>query len=138
MEKYLNKIIEGNFSDVLNTVKDSLAREDFEVLYEVDMQNKIREKLREDFNRYVILGASDIACAYKMLKKEAEIGTSLSCDLVIQQKNEKEIEVMIADPLCAMTASKNEYVVALTYEIKSKLTKVLESISISRNSEFYF
>lgn len=138
MKYCINKIIEGNFDIILHKIKVSLNRVDFEVIFEIDMQKKIKEKLGQDFRRHIILGVSNIEFVHNVLQKKGEIIASLPCNIIVRQINTNEVEVIAIHPLDSMKDSKNELLDLFEYVIKLRLAKVIESISIPHSSEFYF
>ena len=57
MKYYINKKKEGDFEETIALVKKALAKEGFGVLSEINIQEKLKEKLDVDFRKYIILGA---------------------------------------------------------------------------------
>jgi len=133
MEYYFNKIITGNFNDILQAVKISLKKEDFELFYEIDMQEKVRLKLGSVCAGYVILGACNMEFLYNVHDIKGDITASLPLNIVLQQINWNEVKVVAIDPFSSIKDSNNEFLVILNYAVKLKLARVMESISISRN-----
>jgi len=129
MKYCINKIIKGNFDIILHKIKVSLNRVDFEVIFEIDMQKKIKEKLGQDFRRHIILGVSNIEFVHNVLQKKGEIIASLPCNIIVRQINANEVEVIAIQPLDSMKDSKNELLDLFEYVIKLRLAKVIESIS---------
>ncbi len=77
MKYYISKTISTDFDNALQLVTQSLKNEGFGVLTEINLQEKLKEKLNVDFRKYIILGACNPAYAYKALQKEDKIGTML-------------------------------------------------------------
>jgi uncharacterized protein (DUF302 family) len=51
------KELEISFDETVTKVTEALKKEEFSVLTTIDVQQKFREKLGIDFQRYLILGA---------------------------------------------------------------------------------
>lgn len=130
MEYYINKEIKSDFDDVVKLVRESLKNEGFGVLTEIDIHEKLKEKLNVDFRKYKILGACNPPYAYKALQKEDKIGTMLPCNVIIQELDNNDIEVAAVDPVASMQAVKNEELAYIATEIKEKLMRVISSLEI--------
>ncbi|UCH13754.1 MAG: DUF302 domain-containing protein [Bacteroidales bacterium] len=128
MEYYINKIIKSSFDDAVKLVKESLNNEGFGVLTEIDIHEKLKEKLYLDFRKYKILGACNPAFAYQALQQENKIGTMLPCNVIIQELGSNEIEIAAVDPVASMQAVKNQELEGIANEVKEKLSRVINSI----------
>jgi uncharacterized protein (DUF302 family) len=78
--------------------KDALKEEGFGVLSEIDIKEKLKEKLNVDFKRYMILGACNPPLAYKALQAEPEIGLLLPCNVIVYELDGKSSMVAAIDP----------------------------------------
>jgi uncharacterized protein (DUF302 family) len=128
MKYYISKKIDATFEQAIDEVKEALAIQGFGVISEINMQQKLKEKLNVDFRRYIILGACNPAYAYKALQNEDKIGTMLPCNVVVQELGENEIEVAAIDPVASMMAIENPKLAKLAEEIKHKLERAIESL----------
>jgi hypothetical protein len=73
---------------------------------------------------------------YNILDIKGEITASLPFNFVLQQINENEVKVVVIDPFSSIKDSNNEFLVILTYAIKLKLARMMESITTSYDSKF--
>ena len=128
MKYYISKKIDATFEQAIDEVKEALAIEGFGVLSEINIHEKLKEKLDVDFRRYTILGACNPAYAYKALQNEDKIGTMLPCNVVVQELGKNVIEVAAIDPIASMMAIENPKLAKLAMEIKVKLERVIESL----------
>jgi uncharacterized protein (DUF302 family) len=128
MKYYISKKIDATFEQAIDEVKEALAIQGFGVISEINMQQKLKEKLDVDFRRYIILGACNPAYAYKALQNEDKIGTMLPCNVIVQELGENEIEVAAIDPIASMMAIENPKLAKLAEEIKHKLERAIESL----------
>jgi uncharacterized protein (DUF302 family) len=129
MEYYINKKIRSEFDDAVRLVVESLKNEGFGVLTEIDIHEKLKEKLNVDFRKYKILGACNPPYAYKALQIEDKIGTMLPCNVIVQELDHNEIEVAAVDPVASMQAIENKKLPGIADEIKNKLMRVIDNIS---------
>ncbi len=128
MKYYISKKIDATFDQAIDEVKEALAIEGFGVLSEINIHEKLKDKLNVDFRRYTILGACNPAYAYKALQNEDKIGTMLPCNVIVQELGENEIEVAAIDPLASMMAIESPGLVEIAGEIKAKLERVIASL----------
>ena len=85
MSYYISKTIASGFKQAMNQVVESLKTEGFGVISEIDIQQKLKEKLDIDFRRYIILGACNPSNAFQALELEDKIGTMLPCNVIVQE-----------------------------------------------------
>jgi uncharacterized protein (DUF302 family) len=128
MKYYISKKINTDFDQAVLLVTESLKKEGFGVLTEINIHEKLKEKLDVDFRRYRILGACNPAYAYKALQNEDKIGTMLPCNVIVQELGNNEIEVAAVDPIASMMAIENENLAGIAVEIKEKLERVISSL----------
>lgn len=128
MDYYINKTITADFDRAVQLVTESLKKEGFGVLSEIDIQQKIKEKLNIDMRKYVILGACNPPYAFKALEQEDKIGTMLPCNVILQEIGDNEIEVAAVNPIASMMAVNSQALVGIAREIKEKLERVITSL----------
>lgn len=128
MNYYISRKIDATFDQAVDRVKESLEKEGFSVLSEIDLQEKMKEMLHVKFKKYKILIAINAEYAYRAIQHEDKIGTLLPCNIIIQQLRKNEIEVAGVDPIISMKAIKNSSVVAIAAEIKEKLERIISSL----------
>ena len=73
------------FEEAVDRVTEELKKEGFGILTEIDVQQKMQEKLNEDFIKYKILGACNPKYAFQALQLEDKIGTMLPCNVIVQE-----------------------------------------------------
>jgi uncharacterized protein (DUF302 family) len=128
MKYYISKKINTNFEQAVHLVTESLKKEGFGILTEINLQEKLKEKLDVDFRKYKILGACNPAYAYKAIQQEDKIGTMLPCSVIVQELENDEIEVAAVDPIASMMAIENQGLVEIATEIKEKLERAIASL----------
>lgn len=137
MNYYISKKLKSTFDYAVGLVRESLQHEGFGVLTEIDINEKLKEKLGVDFRNYKILGACSPQHAYKALQNEDKIGTMLPCNVIVQEINVNEIEVAAVDPIASMQAVENEDLADIANDIKEKLNRVIDSLDIKTQSDYY-
>jgi len=130
MKYYFEKTFKSDFNTVVQKTKELLTSEGFGVLTEIDIRDKLKEKLDVDFRKYIILGACNPAYAYKALQEEDKIGTMLPCNVIVQEISNNQIEVAAIDPIASMMAIQNPNLHHIATEIQNKLKTVINNISL--------
>jgi len=128
MNYCISKIIKTSFENAEKQTIEALKKEGFGVLTEIDIQEKLKEKLNVDFRKYKILGACNPPFAYKALQLEDKIGIMLPCNVIVQELGKNEIEVAAVDPVASMMAVENSNLAGIAKEIKEKLERVIASL----------
>jgi len=127
MNYYYKKQLNTNFEEAIKKTKSELAKEGFGVLTEIDVKKTLKNKLNEDYDNYVILGACNPPFAFSALQLEKEIGLLLPCNVIVYQNN-NEIFVSAILPTIAMSMVNNPSMVDVAKEVENKLKKVIDLI----------
>jgi uncharacterized protein (DUF302 family) len=128
MKYYSNKIVEGNFDEVIERVVNALKEEGFGVLSDIDVKSTMKEKLDVDFRNYRILGACNPPNAHKALTAEPHIGLMLPCNLVVQETEKGKVDVAAVDPKASMAAVENPELENVAHFIKERLERVINNL----------
>ena len=128
MEYYFSKILNVSFDEAVALTNEALKTEGFGVISEINMHEKLKEKLGVDFKRYKILGACNPPYAYKALQAEDKIGTMMPCNVLVIEQGQNKIEIAAVNPIASMQAIKNPTLGEIALEITGKLKKVINSI----------
>ena len=83
-----SKTVNLSYEEAVEKARGALKEEGFGVLCEIDMKEKLKEKLGVDFRKYVILGACNPPLAYKTLQEELAIGLLLPCNVIVYETDE--------------------------------------------------
>ncbi len=128
MKYYIEKKTAYAFDEAVEKVTEELKKEGFGVLSEINIHEKLKEKLDLEFRKYKILGACNPAKAYEALQVENKLGTMLPCNVIVQELEDGKTEVAAVDPVASLQAVENDKVSTIAREIKSKLEKVISSL----------
>jgi uncharacterized protein (DUF302 family) len=128
MSYYISKMSNLNFEETLLKVEDELKAEGFGVLTEIDVQATLKKKLDVDFKKYKILGACNPPIAYEALKNEDKIGVLLPCNVIVEENENKKVEVAAINPIEAMASVGNDSLAEVASTITEKLQKVIDRI----------
>lgn len=121
MNYTISKKVNKSFQQALEAVTEELKKEGFGIITEIDLKEKFKEKLNVDFRQYKILGACNPALAYKAIQQEPSIGVMLPCNVLVQQKENGEVEIEAINPLSSIGALENSQLQSLAKEVSDKL-----------------
>lgn len=128
MSYCFSKKVAMSFDEAVLSVTETLKKEGFGILSEIDVTATLKKKLNVDFRNYRILGACNPPFAYRALLAEPTIGTMLPCNVIVQELDDGKIEVAAVDPLASMQAVQNRELRSIAEEIQLKLKKVIEQL----------
>lgn len=125
----IRKMVALPYDEAVEKTKEALKQEGFGVLSEIDMKEKLKEKLQVDYKPYVILGACNPPLAYKALQAEPEIGLLLPCNVIVYETGAGESVVAAVDPNSMLAIIGNNPVVAeVARDARQRLERVLTRI----------
>lgn len=128
MNYTISKKVKKTFQQVLKDVSEELKKEGFGIITEIDLKEKFKEKLNVDFRPYKILGACNPSLAYKAILQEPGIGVMLPCNVLVQEKDNGEVEIAAINPLSSIGAIENRQLQTLAKEVSDKLQAVVERL----------
>jgi uncharacterized protein (DUF302 family) len=128
MKYYFEKTLNADFETTVETTKEALKAEGFGVLSEIDIHDKLKEKLDIDFRKYKILGACNPPFAYEALQEEDKIGIMLPCNVIIQEFGKNKVQVAAVDPVASMVAIDNPKLMDIAGKIQEKLKLVIDKL----------
>lgn len=128
MNYYTTTELTCDFDKAIERTKSVLKDKGFGVLSEIDVHEKIREKLGKEFRRYKILGACNPAYAYEALQAEDKIGTMLPCNVIVQEHAPDRIEVSAIDPIASMQAVQNPDLQEVAQKVQRMLAEVIDDL----------
>jgi len=128
MTYYHSCMIHKSFDSAVSAVTEALKKEGFGILSQINISEKLKEKLGVDFKKYMILGACNPPLAYKALQAEDKIGVMLPCNVIVQEKESGTVEIAAIDPIASMAAAGNPVLAGIAAEVSGKLKRVVDSI----------
>ena len=117
---------DATLSQARERIVESLKKEGFGVLTEIDVQATLKKKIDVDFQPYVILGACNPPIAHKALSADPGIGLLLPCNVVVTETKDGAV-VSIIKPEAMFQMVDNPDLQPMVEEITKKLTSALEN-----------
>ena len=128
MEYYFSKMLDVSFDEAVQLVTESLKSEGFGIISEINIHEKLHEKLGINYKKYKILGACNPSYAYKALMIEEKIGTMLPCNVIVIDQGNGRTEVSAVNPVASMMAIQNNDLESIAFEITEKVKRVIETL----------
>ena len=126
-----SKTVDLPYKEAVEKARMALKEEGFGVLCEIDIKEKLKEKLGVDFRNYVILGACNPPLAYKTLQQEMSIGLLLPCNVVVYETDEAGKSVVAAidaKTMLSVVGANNAIINAVATEVNEKLQRVVAQL----------
>jgi len=127
MSYHFSKISTESWDKTREKLTESLQKEGFGIVSEIDLQQKLQAKLGVQLSRYVILGACSPKHAYQAIQAESKIGTMLPCNVILRALEDGKIEVSAVDPVASMMAISNQDLGKVAQEVRSNIQRAIEN-----------
>jgi|GEM_PF-698602 len=126
---YFSTTVNAPFDETTERVKELLKENGFGVITEIDMDQKIKEKIEgAEMNRYKLLGVCNPKLAYKAIQEEENIGLFLPCKMIIKEIDKDITEVVSVDPGVMMKMLGNPGLVPIGDQVTEKLKAVIDAL----------
>ena len=127
MEYGYGRMLDLSFEEAVERTREALKAEGFGVLCEIDIHEKLKEKLGVDFTKYKILGACNPSLAYQALQQEMNLGLLLPCNAVVYEKEGKSFVATI-DAKKMLSIVGSGQLESVAGQVNEKLQRVIDSL----------
>ena len=121
------RMLDLPFDIAVQRTRDALKSEGFGVLCEIDIREKLKEKLGVDFANYIILGACNPPFAHRALQEEMNLGLLLPCNVVVYETGGKSFAAAI-DAAKMLSVVGNPALETVASQINDKLRRMIDSL----------
>ena len=116
------------YEAVIEEITAALKNEGFGILTEINIKEKLKEKLGIEFRKYIILGACSPANAYKSLQVEENIGLMLPCNVIVYEKDGKTV-LSVIKPATAMQMIDNAELKKIAEHVEDQLKQAFDIVN---------
>lgn len=99
MTSALSTTLHTSFEDAVGRTTKALADQGFGVLTTIDVKATLKQKLGEDMENYVILGACNPTLAHRALGIHRQIGQLLPCNVVVRSDPAGDADVVLVEAM---------------------------------------
>jgi uncharacterized protein (DUF302 family) len=123
----MGRKVDKPFGEVVERVKAELQEAGFGVLSEIDVQATLREKLGQELESYLILGACNPHLAHRGLEIEPDLGVLLPCNVVVR-RDQGCTYVSAIEPMSALELAGNPALEPIAREARERLERAIECV----------
>lgn len=127
MAYHFSTLVKLPFEAAVAATTEALKRHGFGVLTEIDVQATLREKLGQQMDPYLILGACNPPLAHRALATDISIGLLLPCNVVIRADAGQTV-VEALDPQIMVTVTGEPALKPVAEEAASRLRAALAAL----------
>jgi uncharacterized protein (DUF302 family) len=131
MSYALSTTLHTTFEDAVDRTRKALANQGFGILTEIDMKATMKNKLGEDMEDYLILGACNPPLAHRAVNADRQIGLLLPCNVVVRADTNSGGDAVIVDamdPQVMVELSDRPGVRGVADEAAAKLRAAIDSL----------
>jgi uncharacterized protein (DUF302 family) len=115
------------FAETVERVRAALKDQGFGVLTEIDVRATLRDKLGEEMEDYLILGACNPPLAHRALGIDRQIGLLLPCNVVVRSDGGDTV-VEALDPQVMVSVSGQPAFKPVAEEAAGRLAAALDTL----------
>jgi uncharacterized protein (DUF302 family) len=132
MDIGLTARLHTSFPEAVEQTKEALREQGFGVLTEIDVRATLREKIGEEVEDYVILGACNPRLAHRALGVDRQVGLLLPCNVVVRAdaaEGETRTVVEAIDPATMVAITGEQALAPVADEAMRLLRAALDTLA---------
>jgi|TARA_B100001094_G_C17569202_1_gene502018 uncharacterized protein (DUF302 family) len=122
------KVINGTILDVENLLREKLLNNGFGVITEIDIKEKLEDKLGVDFRNYKILGSCHPPSAYESLDIDLNVGILLPCNFVVWDNKDGSATVATIKASSLLSVLKNSELNHVGEKVDKLVSSVMDQL----------
>jgi uncharacterized protein (DUF302 family) len=126
---YTVRVLEPFSHDLVERVRAALGGQGFGVVSEIDVRATIRDKVGEDMEDYLILGACNPSLAHRAVQTDRNIGLLLPCNVLVRADGPDATIVQALDPQMMVRVTGRPDIQSLADEAAGRLRAALDTLS---------
>ena len=127
MEYGYKKIIDGELEEAEKTLRERLMKNGFGVITEINIREKLEEKLGVDFRDYKILGSCHPPSAFESLDVDLNVGMLLPCNFVIWDNMDGSVTIATLKASSLLSVLENKELHEVGLKVDELVASVMKS-----------
>ena len=121
------KVINGNIKQVEEKLRDALMQNSFGIITEINIKEKLQEKLGVDFRNYKIIGSCHPPSAFESLELDLNVGMLLPCNFVIWDNMDGSTTIATLKASSLLEVLQNKQLNDVGQKVDELITSVMNS-----------
>ncbi|BCI55666.1 ABC transporter [Mycolicibacterium litorale] len=123
--------LKTTFDDAVARTREALSEQGFGVLTEIDVKATLKDKLDEDVENYLILGACNPPLAHRAITANRQIGLLLPCNVVVRSDpdNPENTLVEAMNPQLLVDVTNEPQLQPIAKEVADKLMAAVAALT---------
>jgi len=122
------KVVSENMKLAEKNLREVLTQNGFGVITEINIKEKLEEKLGVDFIQYKILGSCHPPSAFESLKIDLDVGMLLPCNFVLWDNGDGSTTIATLKASNLLSVLQNKNLDSVGLEVDKLITSVMSSI----------
>ncbi|WP_431238432.1 DUF302 domain-containing protein [Mycolicibacterium aichiense] len=122
--------LDTSFDDAVARTRKALADQGFGVLTEIDVKATMKNKLNEDMENYLILGACNPPLAHRAIGVDRQIGLLLPCNVVVRSDPDDQGRTLVEamNPQLLVDVTEEPQLQPVAQEVADKLGAAIAAL----------
>ncbi|MEZ0358484.1 ABC transporter [Mycobacterium sp. ENV421] len=127
----LTASLDTPFDDAVARTRKALADQGFGVLTEIDVKATMKNKLNEDMENYLILGACNPPLAHRAIGVDRQIGLLLPCNVVVRSDPDDPGRTLVEamNPQLLVDVTEEPQLAPVAQEVADKLGAAIAALT---------
>ena len=122
------KVVSENMKLAEKNLREVLTQNGFGVITEINIKEKLEEKLGVDFIQYKILGSCHPPSAFESLKIDLDVGMLLPCNFVLWDNGDGSTTIATLKASNLLSVLENKNLDAVGLKVDKLIASVMNSI----------
>ncbi|KUI30087.1 ABC transporter [Mycobacterium sp. IS-1496] len=127
----LSTSLKTTFDDAVARTREALSEQGFGVLTEIDVKSTLKNKLDEDMENYLILGACNPPLAHRAIGVDRQIGLLLPCNVVVRSDPDDPQTTLVEamNPQLLVDVSGEPQLQPIAEEVTTRLQAAIDALA---------
>lgn len=124
---WYTKAVQGDRESIISKLTSELTDAGFSIMNQINVQEKLQQKIGKDIGEYIIFGVCNPNLAVKAIEAIHEIGLLLPCNMILYKK-EDSYYLWLIRATQTMRITENQTILEVAKHAEDSLISVIEKI----------